>query len=146
MKNDAMKNDTPIHQEVRELHRFFADWFTGRLEPTAENFARFTGVMAEKFELISPTGARTRRQDLIEQLRGAHGSHRNPSQPFRIWIENIKARALSPGLHLVTYEEWQERENRRKGRLSTALLRAAPETPHGLEWLHLHEVWLPESR
>jgi hypothetical protein len=45
---------------------------------------------------------------------------------------------------LVTYEEWQQSGDQTTARLSTALFRDKPDAPNGLEWLHVHETWLPD--
>jgi hypothetical protein len=48
-------------------------------------------------------------------------------------------------LCLVTYEEWQHLSGTASGRISSAWFRARSDTPHGVEWLHVHETWLPDS-
>ena len=64
--------------------------------------------------------------------------------PFRIWIESFQPRLVAGNLALVTYEEWQEVEGRVTGRLSSALFREMETAPKGVEWLHVHETWLPK--
>ena len=133
----------PCHNEVADLHRFFEDWFTARIENSQENFARFSGVIADGFEMISPDGRTTDRNSLMSRLRSARGTYRDGS--FRIWIENCRTRPLNDNLHLVLYEEWQERDGRSTGRLSSAVFRDRHDAPNAVEWLHLHETWLPNS-
>lgn len=130
--------------EVRQLHQFFQDWFNAALPPTQEAFQRFESVMAERFMIISPDGVRTERAELIERLRQAHGIWRQGSQPGRIWIDNLQVRHVVGDQAMVVYEEWQEIEGESRGRLSTAVLRRRQATPHGVEWLHVHEVWMPD--
>ena len=48
-------------------------------------------------------------------------------------------------LHLLRYQEWQERDGRSTGRLSSAVFRDRHDAPNAVEWLHLHETWLPNS-
>ena len=130
--------------EVVELHRFFQDWFNGELPPNEEAFRRFEAVMADQFMLISPDGVPTEREELVERLRQAHGIWRQTGQPGRIWIENLRIRHQVGQQAMVLYEEWQEIEGEPRGRLSTAVLQRKDGTPNGLEWIHVHEVWLPE--
>jgi hypothetical protein len=47
---------------------------------------------------------------------------------------------------LATYEEWQVIEGETRGRLSTALFRNREGTPNGIEWVHLHETWMSDSK
>lgn len=128
-------------KEVVELHAFFEGWFNGSIPDTDESYSRFTGVLADGFAIIGPSGNLTERQELVEGLR----SSRSPegSEPIRIWIEDFRFHRLGGDMALVTYEEWQQRGNQRRGRLSSALLRQRAGTPNGLEWLHVHETWLP---
>ena len=128
------------HREVLDLHRFFQDWFNGALEPSDEEFARFAGVMAEGFTIISPSGRTSERGPLLEGLRGAHG--RWSDRPGRIWIEDFKLHHLAENAALVTYEEWQESAEGTRGRLSTGLFEPSAEAPNGVVWLHVHETWL----
>jgi hypothetical protein len=137
-------NDACRH-EIIELHRFFEDWFRAAIGPTVAVFTRLARVLDPDFELISPGGVVTPRLRLLEVLRQAHGSRRSQQPPFRIWIDHFRGRSVADGLQLATYEEWQETEDGSRGRLSTALFRLEPETPHGVCWLHLHEVWLPDD-
>ncbi len=137
-------NDT-IEKEIIELHHFFEDWFTAKLENTDENFRRFENVMAETFEIISPSGIKTCRKDLVNNLKNAFGFRAKPGKPFRIWIKNVNTRQIDSQLYLSTYEEWHEVEGEAKGRLSTAIFRLNANTTNGIEWLHAHETWLPEG-
>ena len=136
--------DARCEKEVVELHRFFQDWFNGALPPTEEAFRRFDAVMADRFMIISPEGVPAEREELVERLRQAHGFWRQTGQPGRIWIENLRVRHQVGQQVMVLYEEWQEIEGESRGRLSTAVLQRRDGTPNGVEWLHVHEVWLPE--
>lgn len=136
--------DRRCQQEVRELHQFFEDWFNATLPPTEEAFRRFESVMADRFMIISPNGARTERDELVDRLREAHGIWRRNSQPGRIWIENLQVRHTVGSQAMVVYEEWQEIEGDARGRVSTAVFDSREGTPNGVEWLHVHEVWMPE--
>lgn len=136
--------ETLCDQEVRDLHQFFEDWFNATIPPTEEAFQRFESVMAERFMIISPSGERTERDELLDRLRRAHGIWRQNSRPGRIWIENLQVRHTVGSQAMILYEEWQEIEGESRGRLSTAVLQRAAGTPNGLEWLHVHEVWMPD--
>ncbi|MBN4055060.1 hypothetical protein JYT15_00975 [Acidimicrobium ferrooxidans] len=125
--------------EILELHQFFVHWFTGELSDSDADFARIERALAEQFHIISPRGVTDAKPELLRGLRGAHG--KNPQ--FRIWIENCQARFVSETLCLMTYEEWQESAGETSARLSSALFAAAPGCPNELQWLHLHETWLP---
>jgi hypothetical protein len=142
--------------EVRELHEFLVEWMTGVLPRTPEAYERFAKVIADDFVIINPGGALTERTSLIDDLEAAYGVHAEPPNPdrgnigepkdFRIWIENCRCRHQEGGLSLVTYEEWQQMSGAVTGRLSTALFRSCGGTPNGVEWLHLHETWLPLNK
>ena len=129
--------DDRCRAEVEQLHFFFEGWMGGTLEADPETFRRLGDVLAPEFEMISPGGERTTRDELVAGLMPAHG-------PFRIRIANYRGRSLSKEMHLITYEEWQVIDGETRGRLSTALLRNRKGTPNGVEWVHLHETWMPE--
>ncbi len=128
-------------REVVQLHQFFEQWLTGRTERSEAVLDRLASALAEDFEIVSPSGTRSDRTRLLRTLGAAHGSHR--SQGLRIWVENVRGRALADGLYLATYEEWQQvGEQAPRGRLSTAVFQRAPDAPGGVRWLHVHETWL----
>ncbi|KAA3607490.1 MAG: hypothetical protein DWQ01_14975 [Planctomycetota bacterium] len=130
-------------KEVVDLHRFFEDWFSGRLRKDEDAFVRFTRVTAPFFQWVSPEGEAEELLPLCRRLHQAQGIHMDSSPRFRIWIERFQVRFQTEDVLLCTYEEHQEIQGRRSGRLSTALFRNRAKTPHGVEWVHVHEVWLP---
>jgi hypothetical protein len=142
---EEVSMESRCQAEVTELHRFFQDWFNGAIPDDDETFARFAGVMDAGFVIVTPEGRTVERAALVEGLRGAHGRWRQEGKdPGRIWIDKVDVRHEGDGLTAVTYEEWQKFDGRVRGRISTALLRANSGTPNGIEWLHVHETWLPE--
>ena len=121
-------------REIRELHHFFEQWFRGDVQEDDTVFARLADVLAPSFQLISPRGA------ILEGVRGAHGKR---GADFRIRIEAVDVRVHAEPLCLVTYEEHQKTPEGWTGRLSSALFQQAPDSPCGVQWLHLQETWLP---
>ena len=134
------------HREVEELHRFFEDWYRGRLANDDAAFERFSGVLGEGFEIVWPSGERSPRPSLITRLRGAWGSDRKATMPMEIVLRNVRTRPVGANSILVSYEEWHRRGDKAEGRISSALLREAPRTPNGVEWLHVHETSITERR
>jgi hypothetical protein len=133
-------------REVVELHGFLVDWMTGAVPRSAAAFARFADVLADGFILIGPRGAITERRAMLRELEAAHGVHRADDLGFRIEVRDFRHRRTEGVVCLVTYEEWQQLSGTSTGRLSSAWFRARSDTPHGVEWLHVHETWLPESQ
>ncbi len=127
--------------EIIELHRFFEDWFMGRLEDSEEGFARFAGALADGFTIISPGGKVTGRTDLLRSLRSAHGAYAGDGS-ISIRVANVQQRQASEDHFLLTYEEWQDSGSGERGRLSSVLFRRRPGARNGVEWLHVHETWL----
>ena len=119
--------------EIIDLHTFFERWLSGE----TEDLSRCEAVLADEFTMIGPGGRLIDRATLLDNLREAHGA-----RAVGIRIENFTVREID-GLCLATYEEWQDEEGEVRGRLSTALFHARDDAPHGVEWLHVHETWLP---
>jgi len=130
-------------KEVVELHAFFEAWFLGELPSTDATFERFAGVLAEEFVLVSPAGVGRSRSEVLDGVRSGYGSAGVDDAPeMKVFTREERARTVGDGLFLVTYEEWQSEDGQERGRVSSALLRAKPGTPNGVEWIHLHETWL----
>jgi hypothetical protein len=135
-------SDTGWQAEIEELHDFFQRWLGGDLPNTRAAYARLEHALAPEFALISPDGTLQLRDQLLEQLRHAHGSRPG----WRMWIERPQLRFRQTGLAVATYEEWQRHANSTMtARLSTVVFRDQLGTPNGLTWLHVHETWLPDE-
>ena len=126
-----------------ELHVFLEQWSNAELANTDEAFARFAEVLAPDFRLVGPDGQVATRQPIVDAIRGARG--RWLPGKGRIRIEKFELHHASGGLALATYEEWHELPDRTVGRVSTVLFGPNEEAPNGLEWLHLHEVWIEDG-
>ncbi|NJN83341.1 MAG: DUF4440 domain-containing protein [Caldilineaceae bacterium] len=126
--------------EIKQLHRFFEQWFQATIPNTDEAFARLPAVIHPSFALISPEGSRTERQALLTWIRNTHGAR--PS--LRLWTEQIEPVYVETDLALLVYHEWQEGEAARSARISSALFRRAADAPCGVQWVHVHETWLPQ--
>ncbi len=136
--------DERCQREIRDLHRFFEAWFTGRVPNDAWAFARLDRALADGFEIITPDGQRVDKAQLLEHVRSAHGAH--AAIGFVIEIRRPRVRFREPPVCLVTYEEWQRHDDGPWNvRLSSALFRESEDSPHGVAWLHVHEVGLNAS-
>ena len=129
--------------EVAELHAFFQDWFRGELPRTRSAFAAFADALGADFEIVSPDGHSSVREELLEALWELHG--RESAAGLRIRVADVEPHAVAPGIWRCGYEEWHQRGGTARGRRSTALLEEAPDAPRGWLWLHVHETWLPET-
>jgi len=125
-------------KEIISLHRFFEQWFKGNVPDDEKTFSRISGVLDEKFLMISPSGKITDKPALIAGLKLSH----NRWETGDIQIKNMKGRVLSGDFTLMIYEEWQHSPQEITSRLSSALFKKDEKALHGVRWLHLHEVWI----
>lgn len=135
-----------VRQEVESLHEFFVDWFTGACDRTEAIFdERFRRRFAPSCHLIPPNGRLIDFEKLSSAIHGDHGVN----AAFRIAIRGVQVLRETDGLVLATYEEWQRNAvNSRpqdNGRIATALFATGCDTATGLQWLHIHETWLPQD-
>ena len=131
-------------REIVELHQFFEDWFNGALPDEDAAYARFADVLAESFVIVGPEGIPGERAPLLEGLRKAHGRSKQGGTS-RIWIEDIVLHHAEGDLAFLRYIEWQNLAGKLRGRQSSVLFREREGMPNGLEWLHVHETWVPSS-
>ena len=126
--------------EVVELHRFFQAWYRGEIDPDGGAFSRLSDVLGESFHMVSPDGELVGRGEVLAVLRAAHGSK---GADFVLRAEECRFRTGSRRLGVVTYEEWQEEGGTSRGRIATAVLQDRADAPNGVEWVHVHQTWLP---
>ena len=148
MPKSASEWYSKVSQEVLEIHNFFVDWFAGTCPNSDDTFQqRMTSHFAPNFQLVVPSGKLISSSSLFQGMRARHGS--NPD--FRIEIRNVVLQSISQqsNVAIVTYEEWQKNADHsnppNNGRISTAVFEYNCEQVNSLQWLHLHETWLPES-
>ncbi len=129
-----------VRAEIEALHEFFVGWFTGALDFSSfdEGFiARF----APDFLLIPPAGIILSLEELSSGIRNTYDT--NPD--FRIAIRNVKIQRVLDNEIIATYEEWQRNALAStppdNGRLATVIFKSVKP----LQWLHVHETWMPGS-
>jgi len=129
-----------VQTEIEDLHKFFVGWFTGTLDASSfdEGFlARFDA----DFLLIPPAGIILSLEELSSGIRNTYDT--NPD--FRIAIRNVKIQRVLNSEIIATYEEWQRNALAStppdNGRVATVIFKKT----EPLQWLHVHETWMPES-
>lgn len=128
-------------QEIHRLHNFFVDWFKGDIDETEQNFSVCVESMAECFHLVTPQGLRMERESLLASLKEAYGCRKGTI--FNIECRNVKVLHSIGDAHLVAYEEWQTIGETKTARISSSWFREDPKLPNQLQWLHVHETWIP---
>lgn len=130
-------------REVEQMYKFFQDWFTAHIPQGDYYLNQIKRSFAEDFQIITPEGHSLSRLDVTHQLKESYGAQKN-RYTYRREIENFDGRSLtSKGeIFLCTYEEHQIIDDEKKIRLSTALFRKNQEAPNGVEWVHLHGIWI----
>ena len=130
-------------REAVDLHTFFRDWLTGVLPRTPAEFERFRLAMGAGLTVISPRGTVSARDDILTEFEALHGQLADKAGQFEIAVENFRClRDLGETL-LCSYEEWHRLGGESSARLTTVLYGRNPDAPLGVEWLHVHETWLP---
>ena len=136
----SSKLESEVRDEIVALHEFFVGWFSGTL-PTSAFETQFLPRFSPDFLLIPPAGILLTLEDFQAGLRASHGT--NPD--FRIAIRNVRLRGVLDSHLLATYEEWQRNALASKppdnARIASVVFNRAP----SLQWLHVHETWLPEA-
>ena len=130
-----------VLQEVSDLHAFFEAWLSGKAENTNAVFTRVESSLGEEFTMVSPSGQRLQRPDVIGWLRGTHGARASQGS-FHIAIAEPEVLLLRPPLILLGYVEEQTVGNVVTRRQSTALFEVSIEDRRRVRWLALHETWI----
>jgi hypothetical protein len=133
--------DLACRREIEDLHSFFAEWLSGRMEKTQKAFARCSDVLTSDFRIVVPRGTIVTRDELIGALHDSHGSH-GDDENFDIWTEDITPCWREDTHALLTYVECQRVGGKVSRRTSSAIFCQAPHTPNGVSWRHVHETWI----
>ena len=127
-----MPDECRCFTEVARLHRFFEDWFQGKLP--VEAFELCDEALAPGFTIVTPGGELVERADILAAIRRHRGG-----EPGDFAIETVGRHCQRLGdFHLTTYEERQTGP-RSTIRLSTAVL---TELDDAFRWRAVHETWI----
>lgn len=139
-EDSGMSDLDVVAREVRELHRFFQNWYRGELDENA--FQRFSGVVGEGFEIILPDASVLTREKILDAVRSQKGA----DPEAKLWIENVRLMHSDAQFLVATYEEWQGPDGEdARGRISTVVFTRDGAMPNGLVWRHVHETWLTDE-
>ena len=129
-------------KEIEEIHQFFEQWYNGVIPYSKDRLALFENTLSYSFNLITPEGKLFTKEAIINIIKRSYGTRHD--QPLIIWTKNFQFKELTPNYLVVMYEEWQKINENDTGRLSTAIFRKNNLLDSGVEWLHVHETWLPK--
>lgn len=132
-----------VLHEIEDMHRFFTEWFGGRMPHTEAGFDRFRTALDANFAQVNPQGLLRPYRQILHDV-WAHWNWFPGDPNFKIWIAEPQVRHVLPGDHaLVVYQEWHNYQGKNVGRTCTGLVARRPGTPTGIVWLELHESLLP---
>jgi hypothetical protein len=138
--------EAALAEEIRRLHRFFVDWFSGSCPRSSQSFQEnFGDYLAPDFELVQPNGERVDRAAILSGIEAAYGV--NPD--FRIQIRKPRLVSREGPLLAVSYEEWQKGARNTSppdnARSALGLLRLCDGPEPRFLWLQLQETSLPKA-
>lgn len=134
-----MARASECEREIRDLHEFFVDWYTGAVESDA--FERVEAALHPHFVRVAPTGDIADRESVLRSIRHEFDCH--DFGTFDIEIRNVDPVVLEEEYSLVRYEECQRTTDGTNGRLSTVLFTPpSSERRRAPVWRHLQETWL----
>lgn len=137
--NLASERPGSIQREIVEFNVFITKWLSGELPNKQETFQRLSGVIGTGAKFVHPWGDESSLQEFLCGLIPKHGTMKEMKVSF--WFDNIQERKLAEGVHLVTWQPWEQvTGGEKRGYFATAILTAKEGTPNGVEWLHFHET------
>lgn len=126
-------------KEIERLHEFFVQWFTATIPKEAFGEACLQ-AFSPNMSMIPPSGKALDHSQLIQGLLERYACHEG--KQFSIEISGMNVILQQDELCIVTYEERQLLNGEETCRTSTATFRNRPDTPCGVEWVHLQETWM----
>ena len=81
--------DDPCHREIVDLHKFFEDWFNGKIAADDDTAGRLDAALGPKFEMVDPDGRIVPREEIVRIVRDARGRDA-ATGGVRIRIENVR--------------------------------------------------------
>jgi len=125
-----------VDLEVRELHRFFQDWFNAKLSRTDSEFGRVLRAWRPPFVLRAPSGEVLGAERLALELYSQFGAFPELS----IVVKNLRVEPLNNGLAArALYEEWHVDVGETDCRYCEAWFEIDEQAPNGVRWARLQE-------
>nr|ABB80136.1 sucrose-phosphatase 1 [Ginkgo biloba] len=129
-----------IGHEIVEFYLISERWRRAEVEDSDDLFQKLKSVIDPNCSLIHPWGVEENLFTSIDVLRKCYGDQKG--KRFRIWIDRIHPLKIASDTWLVTFDKWELIEQERRCCITTAVMKAKPDAPNRLLWLHIHETWL----
>lgn len=130
-------------KEVLDFHSALELWLGGHSSQDDQSYRRIADVLTQEFTYVPPEGEFVLRSQSVMALKQAYGAE---GEAFKIKIENMRTVISSTDLCMVVYEEWQKLPDKTTARQSTAVFQRKAGAPNDVEWVHVHETWLPQEK
>jgi hypothetical protein len=139
---DSKMSEERCREEVLRLHRLFVVWFNAYNPDKDRVFRMMSNSFASDFHMVAPDGKLSSATELMEKLKESYGIHRESG--MTIEIKNSKLLSEKPNEYAIfKYEEWQKIGDVETGRVATVMFRSSSSGMNGLQWVHVHETWMP---
>ena len=138
MKSDTL--EAQLREEIKALHAFFVGWYNASLPKSAFE-TEFIARLDTGFTIIMPSGVRLDHKTLVSSMHRSYG--KKPG--FRIEIRNVRLLQATETSAVASYEEWQHNQQQSPGTGSGRISTVVFSLGDTLQWLYVHETWLPED-
>eukprot|EP00898_Chlorokybus_atmophyticus_P003795 jgi/Chlat1/4416/Chrsp29S04544 len=133
-----------MHALLVDTFRWLTQWYRGESENTDDEWQRLAKIFAAEFSIVVPSGQVLSREQMLRQLRGQHGRESSHGNHFYAWVDRVHPVVSGANLRVATFTELHEAHGsgKRVAKQNTLVFREKEGSPHGLEWVHLHETRL----
>ena len=131
-------------EEVLRLHRLFVVWFNGSDADKDGVFQMISNSFASDFHIVAPNGNFSSAKEWMAKLQDSYGVHKESG--MTIEIKNSKLLSENRKEYVIfKYEEWQRIGELETARIASVMFRTFSSGMNGLQWVHVHETWMPKE-
>ncbi|XP_014510898.1 sucrose-phosphatase 1 [Vigna radiata var. radiata] len=139
--SDSRQENLSPYLEIVNFALLIEKWRRAEVENSELVIAGIKATVFPSAILIHPSGSAHNTREYLNTFRKVYGDKKG--KQYRIWVDDVVATQLAPGVWLVKFDKWELCGEERKACASTSILSSRDSDWFNL--VHVHQTWLEDS-
>ncbi|KOM24681.1 hypothetical protein LR48_Vigan2423s000100 [Vigna angularis] len=139
--SDSRQENLSPYLEIVNFALLLEKWRRAEVENSELFIAGIKATVFPSAIIIHPSGSAHNAREYLNTFRKVYGDKKG--KQYRIWVDDVVATQLAPGIWLVKFDKWELCGEERKACASTSIMSSRDSDWFNL--VHVHQTWLEDS-